>query len=314
MRLATREGAMRVTFDSNIGRCLAKPHYAGEYVGIELEYEHASNYGAGESYIEGFPKGWRHTVDHSLRNSGIEYISEPTKRADLADSVNGIISHAREYEVIPTIRCGLHVHVNVTDLSWREMFQMVTYYAFLEPTLFAAFASGREMSHFCAPMWSNTQLAETLHLDSKNLRSGITVAGEYDQSRIKYYLTGGASKYSQLSMLSAPKYAALNVSSLLKFGTLEFRQAPSTLSASQIIAWAEILLNIRREALKYSDPVKICEVYHRDGIRKMLDAVGYNLLSCDHVDQEDADDTACFIAGAEAPKWEELDWHIQGDE
>lgn len=298
---------MKISFDSPVGKSLGQKGFTGPRLGIELEYEKTSGPPEAESTF------WRVEGDHSLRKGGLEFISTPLRPDNLKRAILSMVKAAKLVKAQATPRCGLHVHLNATHLSWRELYKWVTYYALVEPYLFADFCPGREDSHFCVPTWSNTALTEYMYADGQKLRNGINIpelkTGAW--SKASQYLNGNAGKQHRLMMIHTPKYAALNMSSLKKFGTLEFRQAPSSLSPKFIENWAQILLDIQRVALTYREPSDIVRMYEKLGARAMCADVGFLPKKIVHeLDKEDAADAATIIAGHIPVDWHELDWEV----
>lgn len=299
---------MKVDFNSYVGRSLGRQTYTDQRVGIELEYE-------GVTGVFDTPVGWKTTHDYSLRAGGMEFVSRPLKDTELDTKVRRVVNAAKQGGAKATIRCGLHVHVNVTHLTWHQMYKFITLYTLLEPTLFKEFAAGRENSHFCVPTWCNTSLTECLYVDGQRLRSGITIPGvtRANWAAAAAYLRGKDMPGSRpkLTMLQTPKYAALNMNSLKQFGTLEFRQAPSTLAYTTIVRWAKLLLRIQTEALNFESPEEIVHTYDQDGLFTLCERVGLvSSAPVDEMDQEDAADAACIIAGHVPVDWQQLEWEV----
>lgn len=301
---------MMVDYESPVGKSLGKKTLVGQHVGLELEYEKC------KPLEKAMSPNWWTDVDHSLRAGGLEFISTPLKRTEVHKAIGDMLSTAISVGATVTPRCGLHVHVNVTDSTWRELYKFVTYYTLLEPRLFEEFAPGREMSHFCVPTWTNTALAEYMYLDGQRLRRGIRIPGGTGQNwrNAASYLgtssMGGGR--SRLQMLNTPKYAALNIASLKKFGTLEFRQAPSSLSPSFIEKWTMLLLEIQKVSQTYNDATDIIKDYDTRGILTLCEKVGFFPRGgIDELDQEDAVDTATILAGHVPVNWQELLWEIK---
>lgn len=301
---------MKVDYESLVGKSLGMPEYKGAYVGLELEYEKCKP-------LDEISKWWHTDIDHSLRAGGLEFVSRPLHPDKVHEAVAEMLAMAKGVLAHVTPRCGLHVHLNVTDLTWSELYRLTTYYTLLEPHLFKEMAPGREMSHFCVPTWTNTALTEYMYNDGQRLRNGIIIPGTQKSTswaKAAAYLVGGLGlghNNHRLRILGTPKYAALNMASLKKFGTLEFRQAPSSLDPVFIEAWATILINIREEALKYDDATDIIRAYDRYGIFTLCERVGlFPTKAVDELDQEDAVDAATVMAGHLPVNWKELTWEL----
>jgi len=294
-----------VDMDTKVGRSLCRQRFTTQRVGLELEYE-------GCKAITDPLANWDTTIDHSLRSGGLEFVSRPLLAANIDNAVGEMLEAARSIGAKATKRCGLHVHVNVGQLTWGELYKYILYYVLLEPTLFKEFADGREMSHFCVPTWTNTALTQALYEDNLTLRSGIHTQ-HTDWVYVRDHICGrehGATR--RLFSPWTPKYAAMNLSSIAKFGTLEFRQAPSSLDASFISFWSKLLLNIQTEALKYDTINDILDDYYDNGLFTLCEKVGWEpLMPADEMDQLDAEDAACMIAGHMPVLWNELKWEMK---
>ena len=303
-----------VDMQTNVGKTLRKVGYKTQRVGLELEYEDCRISRLTQKDVP----LWMFATDHSLRNSGIEFVSKPLPRKSIRTQIDRMLEVAKLAECNPNKRCGYHVHVNCTHLTWNELYCFVVYYTLLEPLLFKHFAPGREVSHFCVPTWTNIALTENLYHDGQVLRTGIPIpwksTAENGCTLTDMMKAVTASKYgpTRLEMLSTPKYGAMNFNSLNRFGTLEFRQAPSSLDPEFLEKWALLLLDIQAEAIKYNEPTDIMLEYDANGIVTLCERVGFfPTKEADDLDQEDAVDAAAIIAGHIPVDWKELKWEMK---
>ena len=120
--------------------------YDDTRLGIELEYE-----GYAGDPIDDRLEYWSLVADHSLRNGGIEYVSVPLGRDDIASALAVAGDHIEDNGLEANARCGVHVHMNVMPWTWSQLWSFSAMYLILEPTIFRTFAPGREISHFCVP-------------------------------------------------------------------------------------------------------------------------------------------------------------------
>ena len=103
----------------------------------------------------------------------------------------------------------------------------------------------------------------------------------------------------------------MNYSSLKKFGTVEYRQHPSTLSHKAIKDWIVLLDTIHETASLYSDPMDIINMYEVEGLFTLCEKVGLTYSEeIEQYDLEDAVDAATMIAGHTPVEWTELKWEI----
>lgn len=187
-----------------------------ELLGIEIEVE-------GIRYPENFQHYWKHKTDGSLRNYGAEYASIPLR----ADQVEYALKHWNELITKnnnPSFsqRTSTHIHLNVRDMTWEEIENLVLLYMIFERHFFLQTNQDREHSIFCVPL----------------------------------YKTDAASKLQPIEYCSGiwNKYAALNLCTILggespMFGTIEFRHMHGTSNPDVLIPWINNILRLKAQAL-----------------------------------------------------------------
>ena len=188
-----------------------------------------------EVEVEGVPhpervRGWKVTTDGSLRNEGVEYVfNGPIGGAPACKRISDLhnaISSMRNADF--SVRTSLHVHMDVRDLSWNQVMQIVILYAMVEPYLFSICGNEREESIYSLSLYRGKQQIQDL---SELLRLG---PGAVSEGRLT-------------------KYTALNLLSLPTFGSLEFRGHKGTSDKRTIINWVNHLLSLKKYVL---DPNK----------------------------------------------------------
>lgn len=187
-----------------------------ELLGIEIEVE-------GIRYPETFQYYWKHKADGSLRNYGAEYASIPLR----ADQVEYALNHWNECIIKnnkPNFsqRTSTHVHLNVRDMTWEEIENMVLLYMIFERHFFLQTNQDREHSIFCVPIYKTDKTCVVLPIDQCSHNWN--------------------------------KYAALNLCTILggespMFGTIEFRHMHGTSDPSVLIPWINNILRLKAQAL-----------------------------------------------------------------
>ena len=251
--------------------------------GIELEYEQCTV--APEAMSK-----WSFVRDNSLRD-GLELVSVPLKfkqlDAALAEAEKAVI--ALNYKA--TQRCGLHVHLNMRTKTLGQVFNFITLYALLEPTIFRTYADGRADSNFCVPLYLNQSLVKDLSLEIAWCRR--------KQQR-------GWRSMSKL--IHSAKYSAINLQALGVFGTLEMRQAYCTTDFKAIRRWITFLDYMNQKSLEYSDPQNIVTQYSKVSLSRLqLDFFG-QAYRIDQKIQQKAYDSAALIAGYTPTNWKAMTW------
>lgn len=194
-------------------------------IGIEIEVE-------GNRLPEIEDGVWHSDEDGSLRGESIEYVLDhplcigevPGALSRITDAYTGHRSTIKD-----SVRCGVHIHVNVQKLSIVELYNFITLYAMFEGLLLDYCGIGRIGNFFCLPLSKSLGVITVLRNAAKRANFLMLHNDEY-------------------------RYCALNVKSLGDYGSLEFRALRSTDDMDKIYKWAAILLHLREIACTYSSP------------------------------------------------------------
>ncbi len=228
----------------NVREIWKKRAVKGTY-GIEIEVE---GYDLPEA-----PAGWREDEDGSLRGESKEYVFDGP--ADLDDMWGRLEALASAYEecgseINDSVRCGVHVHINVQKLTMTELANFIVLYLVMEPALVKWCGEHREGNLFCLRM----QDADFFMHHLLNI--------------FKYELWARMTDENY-------RYASVNICAVPKYGSLEFRAMRGTNDLDTIGEWAVMLGNLRDAATKYTDPAAIMQDFSQSGPEKFLtNAVG----------------------------------------
>lgn len=189
-------------------------------VGIEIEME-------GDNFFPVGPTNWRAETDGSLRGHAMEYVMvHPVKVENVQAYLDKLLEAVTKANVSikHSERAGVHVHVNVQELTTAQMVTMASIYYCLEEILVDFCGPNRVGNHFCLRL-----------KDAEFPIFGL------EEARI----TGNI-----YSLEQDTRYASMNFLALFKYGTLEFRAMETTPDLSKISDWAKMLCAIRDYALK----------------------------------------------------------------
>lgn len=174
-------------------------------VGIEVEVENC------EGSTPGTP--WKMIEDHSLRNTGREFITHRGIRAHTTyKALQNICKVAMAYGWVASDRTSIHVHINVNNMTLEEVNGMLILYSVFEDSLFSYAGSFRFSNIFCVPLSEQAQ---------KNSNTFQEFLGE------------------------SQKYSALNTLCVRDKGTVEFRQMQTNFDPDYIFKWVLMLCMIR---------------------------------------------------------------------
>lgn len=196
--------------------------------GVELELEgctHELPESGGVSIVGShrLPTGLLAHKDGSLRNGGIELVTAPVRGANLVTLVEFICTLANKAGWTPSNRAGLHIHINVQDLTIEKYLNLLKLYTLVEPCFFNAAGYERGGSIYCKSWWHGA-------------------ANDELKSCMRTIATGRF--YGVRS-----RYLGLNINSISKYGTVEFRHKHSTTDAAEILAWINMIARLYNYAM-----------------------------------------------------------------
>lgn len=201
-------------------------------IGIEIEME-----GPGVSEVSVRNK-WSAKTDGSLRGESVEWVMpRPVGRNTVHERLSALTKAAKicGARFQPSDRCGVHVHVNVQELTLDEVFKFITTYFILEPVLIRWCGEDREGNLFCLR-----------GSDAEYLIRQLARVKEKHVTLIEI-------------MSDELRYAALNVTSLPKYGSLEFRAMQTPEDLMVIETWVKVLLAIKDWSIHQPDCASIIE-------------------------------------------------------
>lgn len=212
-------------------------------VGIEIECE-------GNNLLhEGILSYWNISKDGSLRgNDSAEYIlKKPVPREKVLMVLEYLEKKLKEHKakVEKSDRTSVHVHLNVQGETIRKVVQIVTYWMILENLMVAYCGESRVSNLFCLR-------ASDAEGHWRALRRAVKT-NDYNELRRDDY-----------------RYASLNLASLQKYGSIEFRCFKGTTKPWEIHNWVQMLLELKDEAVKFKSPQEIIAQFSRMGADDFL--------------------------------------------
>jgi hypothetical protein len=213
-------------------------------VGVEIEVE-------GANLITSTNPLWNTTVDGSLRGENKEYIlAKPLEQNEAIAAIIGLKQELSDAGSLLdfSFRTSVHVHVNVTDLTYDEYLSFLYTYLLLEEPLMSFCGKERKGNRFC--------------LRARDAEGVIN--NFYNLFRIR----DGFRNIVQ----DAVRYAALNIYSTCKFGSLEFRGMRGTLDTDVLSIWIKALVAIR-EFSRNKSPVQVEALYEAHTHKELMTLV-----------------------------------------
>lgn len=183
--------------------------------GIEIELE-------GRNIRHNIP-GWLRKEEGSLRGENAEYVIDgvieehevPVKMEVLRE----ILTQPGR-ELVHSNRTSTHIHLNVSDLPFIDIFGYVIAFTVIEPLFVRLYAPERDGNLFCMTSYDTGDAALSLKKTLKALPHGGWKTRE--------------------------KYTALNMATVSTFGSVECRVFPSTVNPDTVVRWCRSMMALRR--------------------------------------------------------------------
>lgn len=203
-------------------------------IGVEIELENVSHESLERWDDLGTPR-WNYHEDPMLRNSGREFTtSDGLFGQDLLEAVNEFFKFADHEEWVISDRTGIHIHLDVSDLELCTTFKtFMCLYLIMEKPLFSFVGDDRRNNIHCLPWFKAQGNLEKL-------------------ARLFNDEISDATFKQEIHSMEMERYSALNLASLEKYCTVEFRHMKTTLSREKIVSWINLIMAIKSFSKDYT--------------------------------------------------------------
>ena len=225
----------------------------GQYgIEVEAEFSEPTNY-------EEVHHLWYTTGDGSLRGFGVEFISpKPWDKETAKESYAFLLAQSfwqNYFRASP--RAGIHVHCNVTSWSVDRVLRFLVAYYLVEEVMLHNCGEDRKGNLFCLRMNDADSVLDAVQdlIDHK--------LGDLRRNFNTY------------------KYAALNIASIGKLGSVEFRALPSNGSIQEFSDWLDMIDNLSEYSKKEQSLEDVYREWNRDRAGFALEVLGKLPENCD---------------------------------
>lgn len=203
-----------------------------------VDSEHSPHYG--------LRKSWAVVADGSLRGRDSAELKarKAMSTPEFDRALDQLFEASHGWSV--SRRTGFHLHVDVGSYTVDELYLLFTMYALLEPAIYTAAGDERSANPFSVP-WFKDHLVV------------IKLLGARFDSRLIGYGIG--------------KYGGLNVESMQRFGTVEWRQRRNTKDQRALVDWINMILLIHSFAKRPGSELVIQDVLKHRSYRSLLQAI-----------------------------------------
>lgn len=164
---------------------------------------------------------WSSKPENSLRNGGFEFVLTKPLTIDVIPIALKLFDETmRKCQPHASIRCSTHIHVNVFEMTLKQVMYAASAYYLFEEALVQTQTTNRHANLFCLTLSKAEDLFTSI-VEALHQTSFLEVFGE-----------------------ERNRYAALNLASLRKFGSLEFRFLDAMTTAHDLQLWVDILYNL----------------------------------------------------------------------
>ncbi len=218
----------------------------GMRLGVELELE-----GPGVGLADEATKGWRRAADGSLRGESIEFVlASPMVYEEAVTAVNHLFSKFKKRDVKfnQSVRTSTHVHLNFSDKPLRMAINFFCLFTMLEEVLEFYSGEDRRGNLFCLSSRRTDEIAQILQTCLKNNSLNGFAGDRY-------------------------KYAACNLSTLFKFGSVEVRTMRGADTAEQVNKWMAILNDLYVFSVNIESPTDLVIALSNEGADGFLNNI-----------------------------------------
>lgn len=248
---------------SNMPRIVGNPDLnfpTKDAVGVEIEMEGVDR--EAEELLE--DSLWIITEDGSLKNQGAEFIfSEPFA----GDAITQALEEMRTYlgtksgqKCEATDRCSVHVHVDIRDLTPKQLYKYLLLYVLYEKQLYEVAGSNRAKNNNCLPVSTADTFMRAVNIFKDDqvsidrVHEAVRACGKYVGCNVKSITYG-------YDLDDRPR------------GSVEFRMHRGTKDVDEIRYWITLLLRMKAFARSDFDPDEIAHQFSALGPEKYTEQV-----------------------------------------
>ncbi len=213
-------------------------------LGIEIEVE-------GKNLNAVHDNFWHSEDDGSLRGyypeTRAEYVlNEPIKPDEVVPALQQLVAALPDAKFDFSYRTSVHVHVNVQELNHTQILNMIYTYLVLEEPLMTYCGKFRKGNRFCLRLADAEGLLDSIQKMVKDRNTFYAQVGENF------------------------RYSAINLASLQKYGSIEFRGMRGNIEIPVIHTWTRALLAIKDFAEAQESPKTILALLEKLGAKGFL--------------------------------------------
>lgn len=195
---------------------------SSDNIGVEIELEEVFINDTAQ-FCRDLEPYWKVERDDSLRGDrAYEFVfSRPMFGQDVVDALTLLCDKLNNLNPKPvkSDRCSVHVHLDMRNRTPKEISKITSLYLLCEEVFFSRVGASRQNNIYCERLYN---LSSYLH----------RIRNVYSQDLEGFRAHMGIND----------KYAALNVSCLSTYGSIEFRHKEGCYDFNELISWINMIL------------------------------------------------------------------------
>lgn len=198
-----------------------------QFVGVEIEFENFSRRQL-TALEQETPCFWEIRDDGSLRNGAEAVLTQATMGRQLTAALDQFYNRITQFDTGP--RTSIHVHLNMRQDydSLESLRNLVILYFMYEDAFFRIADENRKWCSYCNPFEDNAPSPLLALFRAQSLDHLIDSINNTAHNTNRYY--------------------GLNLYSLARYGTLEFRHFPCVKQKELVVSWIRLLMELKKAA------------------------------------------------------------------
>jgi hypothetical protein len=215
-----------------------------QLIGVEIEVEFAGSTLPENGALAPY---WSGKHDGSLRNGKEFVLSTPLKGEQLSNAVAAIF-HDSVFTRSTTGSTHIHLDMMEED-TMGDTIKVITLLLYcLESAVFAAADRGREFCGYTNKLCTAPDIV---------LASVLGSSEEEDYETLRRMCRDEE---------GVGRYYGLNLMSMQKFGSMEFRYFPTCTSATELISWIQLVMSFKKAALEIGTTDRLYEIFNNEDL------------------------------------------------
>ncbi len=234
---------------------------------------------------------WDVKEDDSLRHFGREFVLKaPVFYNMIPEVLDEFATKTSKVKFIQdSISTSVHVHVNMLPETWATLANFLTIYMLTENLLIEYSGEYRRNNLFCLPIRSVPYVQKLCN-------------------QIFTYVQAKNYKFKRQLDEEQIKYAALNLSTLYRFGSVELRSFRGVTDIPTIQSWVDIVQRMLEFSRQKITPPVIMDSYKEKGAEFLYEVFGHSWQHLNHPNRDDLLRTNLWYASTLAYSMNEEEW------